>query len=349
MENVLNISAHKYGNYHKYYTFHPSSARISFFASGDVFKKLWDAQGQPNVFSIIDIGCNEGNLSMDVLDQAKKELPSHVTCTLLGIDLDSSLIDLAVAKYVTPDNSTPIAFAPINFMDPEASKAFLDKYLKELSAKLSTEVVGFSMVCLFSITMWIHLNFGDDGLVDFLARSADLLTPLGSLVVEPQPWKCYKAADKRCRKLGITRPLHFSTLQIRDIEREITGMLLPTDTTDTPNIESASTVPAVSSTSSEKASGAVVAPVQAKKVYTQIQAGMKSHWDLGKEGWGRTIYLFHRSAELQYNQPRPVNVEKTVTLASNDAERSDDTTSDVASEVSKVAESVHACKKSKLN
>eukprot|EP01032_Pedospumella_encystans_P027092 gene27092-30625_t len=246
---------------------------------------------------------------MDVLEQAQKELPSHVTCTLLGIDLDSSLIDLAVAKYVSQDNTTPIAFAPVNFMDSEASKAFLDKYLIDLSATLNKEVVGFSMVCLFSITMWIHLNFGDDGLVDFLARSADLLTPLGSLVVEPQPWKCYKAADKRCRKLGITRPLHFSALQIRDIEREITGMLLPTNT------ESISTK---SATASENAVSTVVTQVEAKKVYTQIQAGMKCHWDLGKEGWGRTIYLFHRSADLKHNQPPSVIVEKTAVSSCED-------------------------------
>ena len=343
MENVLNISAHKYGNYHKYYTFHPSSARISFFSSGDVFKKLWDAQGQPNVFSIVDIGCNEGNLSMDVLEQAHKEIPSHVTCTLLGIDLDSSLIDLAVAKYVSADNATPIAFAPINFMDSEASKAFLDKYLIDLSATLKKEVVGFSMVCLFSITMWIHLNFGDDGLVDFLARSADLLTPLGSLVVEPQPWKCYKAADKRCRKLGITRPLHFSALQIRDIEREITGMLLQTNT------ESVSSEAAA--TFSEKAADTAVASVEAKKVYTQIQAGMKCHWDLGKEGWGRTIYLFHRSADLQYNQPVPVIVEKNVTAESENVSEPDvqPSADESASEVNKAEEGIHASKKSKLN
>eukprot|EP01032_Pedospumella_encystans_P022635 gene22635-25643_t len=276
---------------------------------------------------------------MDVLEQAQKELPSHVTCTLLGIDLDSSLIDLAVAKYVSADNATPIAFAPINFMDSEASKVFLDKYLIDLSSTLKKEVVGFSMVCLFSITMWIHLNFGDDGLVDFLARSADLLTPLGSLVVEPQPWKCYKAADKRCRKLGITRPLHFSALQIRDIEREMTGMLLPTNT------EYVSTESAASAT----AASTTVAPVEAKKVFTQIQAGMQCHWDLGKEGWGRTIYLFHRSANLQHNQPVPVIVEKNDTADSENAGGSDIKPTDSAGEVNIAEEDIHASKKSKLN
>ena len=34
---------------------------------------------------------------------------------------------------------------------------------------------GFSFVSLFSITMWIHLNFGTDGLDRFLLKSVSLL------------------------------------------------------------------------------------------------------------------------------------------------------------------------------
>lgn len=36
---------------------------------------------------------------------------------------------------------------------------------------------GFSFVSLFSITMWIHLNFGTDGLDRFLLKSVSLLDP----------------------------------------------------------------------------------------------------------------------------------------------------------------------------
>eukprot|EP00601_Ochromonadales_sp_CCMP2298_P024343 CAMPEP_0173283118 /NCGR_PEP_ID=MMETSP1143-20121109/7220_1 /TAXON_ID=483371 /ORGANISM="non described non described, Strain CCMP2298" /LENGTH=231 /DNA_ID=CAMNT_0014220809 /DNA_START=11 /DNA_END=702 /DNA_ORIENTATION=+ len=98
MESVLEISAHKYGNYHKYYTFHPSSARSNFFADDEIYLTLWRAQGQPQLFSLLDVGCNEGNLSVDLLLQARKALPG-VTVTLLGLDLDSHLIGLAQKKY----------------------------------------------------------------------------------------------------------------------------------------------------------------------------------------------------------------------------------------------------------
>lgn len=286
MESVLDISAHKYGNYHKYYTFHPSSARIKFFNSGDLFLKLWEAQDRPAVFSILDIGCNEGNLSVDVLEQAKKELPPHVQCVLLGIDLDSSLIQLANTKYMDSEKDPYKEFHTVNFMDVDAAKAFMDAYTARLQALLGNiPFTGFSLVCLFSITMWIHLNYGDDGVNDFLLRSAALLSPLGSLVVEPQPWKCYKAADKRTRKLGMPRPLHYSALKIRDIEPEMTDIVLQRGRY----------------AASEVAKAAVSAENNTSDSASAAQFLMKSHWDLGKEGWGRSILIFHRSDHIGTN------------------------------------------------
>ena len=45
--------------------------------------------------------------------------------------------------------------------------------------------------------MWIHLNHGDQGLEDFLSA----LCQWGdNVVVEPQPWKCYRNAVRRAKK-----------------------------------------------------------------------------------------------------------------------------------------------------
>lgn len=292
MESVLDISAHKYGNYHKYYTFHPSSARICFFNTGSVFLKLWEAQNRPAVFTILDIGCNEGNLSVDVLEQAKKELPSDVQCVLLGVDLDSSLIELANTKYITEADQFK-EFHALNFMDVAASKSFVESYTNRLKSLLGSRTFeGFSVVCLFSITMWIHLNYGDDGLKDFLLRSAALLSPLGSLVVEPQPWKCYKAADKRCRKLGITRPLHYSALTIRNIEVDTADIVLQRGQ----YAPSGPSAPSVESTVAAATQSASTPEIPRALAGDSFQ--MKSHWDLGKEGWGRSILIFHRSEHI---------------------------------------------------
>jgi hypothetical protein len=37
--------------------------------------------------------------------------------------------------------------------------------------------------------MWIHLNHGDDGLWAFLEQVSSMTD---HLIVEPQPWKCYR-------------------------------------------------------------------------------------------------------------------------------------------------------------
>ena len=48
---------------------------------------------------------------------------------------------------------------------------------------------GFSMTCAFSITMWIHLNHGDDGLERFVLLAATLTAAGGAFLVEPQRYK----------------------------------------------------------------------------------------------------------------------------------------------------------------
>jgi SAM-dependent methyltransferase len=331
MEDVLVVSAHKYGNYHKYYTFHPSTTRSSFFARDDMLFKLWEGQGRPEVFRVLDIGCNEGNLTVDILEEAKRQLPAGVSCVALGVDIDANLIDLANAKYASNSTKDTVTFKALDFMDTTATEEYIKEYATSQEVAHGGKFSGFDVVCLFSITMWIHLNHGDSGLLDCLERSATLVSPNGSLVVEPQPWKCYKAADKRCRKLGITRPLHYSELQIRDIENDMVKAVMGNTalaSKDPPAaLERESTPVQAPADGSEKSDADRLARKEAKaakkeqarqrkairagesggstnssaSVLRDISAsmGMHSYWDLGKEGWGRSILIFHRSSDLQ--------------------------------------------------
>lgn len=43
----------------------------------------------------------------------------------------------------------------------------------------------------FSVTKWIHLFHGDDGIKGVFAQIHQLLAPGGRFIVEPQPWKSY--------------------------------------------------------------------------------------------------------------------------------------------------------------
>lgn len=270
MEDILNISAHKYGNYHKYYEFHPAATRTSVLdRSGEsIFYNMWKAQKEPATFRLLDVGCNEGDLSMDLYHLVVKQLPSSVKVTLLGIDIDSSLIDLANKKYTSESSDGSIVFKSLNCMETSE----VDSYFKEYFA--GSDSAGFSFIAYFSITMWIHLNHNDSGLIRFLTLGAQLLTPLGTLLVEPQPWKCYKAAVKRSRKLGLAKPLYYDDIQLKDIDSEVVKILM-----DSKDSES---------------------------------HGMKSYQSLGKEVWGRSLLLFHRSeyVNLQLDSSADSRTEK---------------------------------------
>lgn len=68
--------------------------------------------------------------------------------------------------------------------------------------------------------MWIHLNHGDRGLEDFLST----LSQWGeNVIVEPQPWKCYRNAVRRAKKTKsqpfvLYDSLHYRTNIVQDIQ-----------------------------------------------------------------------------------------------------------------------------------
>ena len=43
-----------------------------------------------------------------------------------------------------------------------------------------------------SVSMWIHLNFGDNGLIRLFNKIAKSIFLLGYFIFEPQEWHTYK-------------------------------------------------------------------------------------------------------------------------------------------------------------
>lgn len=106
---------------------------------------------------------------------------------MLGVDLDAILIERARERNPRPDR---IIFDCLDFLS-DGSSQILEEHLRRY------EKSRFDVIFCFSVTMWIHLNHGDDGLVNFL-RKACSITDM--IVIEPQPWKCYRNASRRLRR-----------------------------------------------------------------------------------------------------------------------------------------------------
>lgn len=134
-------------------------------------------------------------------DQAPGD-DSSKNIQLLGFDLDQDLIFRARNSNPFPQN---IQFIPLD-ITREESHAELTSYLEKFGRS------RFDLCSCFAVTMWVHLNHGDAALLTFLSRLASLCE---CLLLEAQPWKCYRSAARRLRKLGRSNFDHFKTLEIR--------------------------------------------------------------------------------------------------------------------------------------
>jgi hypothetical protein len=138
----IDAVGHRFGNFHNYYSFHPAEERTKLFPN-DFVNKMWYRNGCPNKFHYIDIGCNDGTLSMAIFNLIKYELP-NIECYLLGIDLDEELIQSATTRY---SGDRHINFLSLNIMDKDSMMR-----INDYQTKLG--IHKFHLVTLFSTTMW---------------------------------------------------------------------------------------------------------------------------------------------------------------------------------------------------
>lgn len=118
---------------------------------------------------------------------------------LLGFDLDEILIERAQQVNPLPDS---ISFITMDIIkNTDQLQCYLDQH----------GCSRFHLCLCLAVTMWIHLNHGDSGLLQLLSRLASFSQ---HLLLEAQPWKCYRSAARRLRKLGRTDFDHFKNLKI---------------------------------------------------------------------------------------------------------------------------------------
>ena len=212
----------QYGNYTKYYGYRNShkfqDSRMNF------LKKEWFKDKD-----ILDVGCNSGHFTLLI---ARDFSPRKI----VGIDIDGGLIDCArknVRHYATAQARTPtskkypdslsILYGPIIAPPLESAKddkvsfpnnvIFLQgNYVPEKNDVLQYQEPEYDVILCMSVTKWIHLNWGDEGLIKTFKRFYKQLRPGGKLILEPQEWKSY---TKKKNKLTETIYKNFYSITLK--------------------------------------------------------------------------------------------------------------------------------------
>ncbi|XP_012262490.2 pre-miRNA 5'-monophosphate methyltransferase [Athalia rosae] len=215
VKNETDPGACRHGNFMNYYQFHLVEERLQ-----QLPQSVWHAEPTERKYVGMDVGCNAGNLTLALYDFLKKNVdaPGDVEISLLGIDLDPVLIERAKeANNFPADKRRNVIYSCVDFMSEPDRKIAVDRFLSENKRDY------FDVVFCFSITMWVHLNHGDSGLVDFL-KSVCEKTKI--IVVEPQPWKCYRNASRRLRRANLPDFQSINSLRYNgDVETHVGNIL----------------------------------------------------------------------------------------------------------------------------
>jgi len=133
---------------------------------------------------------------------------------MLAIDIDATLIERSNESNRHVDS---IFYQTADVQSDRCRQEVIGKFLVNYNAE------KFSIVFVSSVTMWIHLNTGDEGLRSFLCYISSIAE---YILIEPQHWKCYRAAVRRMRKLGCESFEHFPSLEWRhDVDQQIVKYL----------------------------------------------------------------------------------------------------------------------------
>ena len=73
---------------------------------------------------------------------------------------------------------------------------FQGNYVLDRDDQLDHVKEDYDTILALSITKWIHLNSGDEGLIRAFNRMFKQLRPGGKLILEPQSWSSYRRRKK---------------------------------------------------------------------------------------------------------------------------------------------------------
>ncbi|KAL4249118.1 RNA methyltransferase [Abortiporus biennis] len=101
----------------------------------------------------------------------------------------------------------PIPFRPVQGTSSDSDKFPHNVVFQTadwVSSGVTDDQAKYNVVVAFSITKWIHLNGGDEGLMKFFQRVHSVLEADGIFILEPQEWETYAKAKRMSVKLKET-------------------------------------------------------------------------------------------------------------------------------------------------
>lgn len=193
----------RYGNYDRYYGYRNPELGADYRL--DCFKPEWFKEKD-----VLDIGCNIGHVTLSI---ARDFAPKKV----IGVDIDDKLVRVArknVVHYLKAESidqnkfpiSLAICYGPITtaavLRGDETPKfpnnvCFVQgNYILDSDELLEEQRPEFDTIVCLSLTKWVHLNWGDDGLKRLFKRIFRQLRPGGKLILEAQAWPSYAKKKK---------------------------------------------------------------------------------------------------------------------------------------------------------
>ncbi|KAJ1079992.1 hypothetical protein NDU88_000214 [Pleurodeles waltl] len=192
----------QYGNYCKYYGYrNPGRGEDPRLR---VFRPEW-FQGK----EVLDLGCNVGHVTLSIARQ-------WGAARVVGLDIDGRLVHAArqnVRHYLSDelqrsrDRAGGFPASLVASRGPIAAPQLLQEgpaqgfphnllfvtgnYVLERDELLETQNPEYDVILCLSMTKWVHLNWGDEGLKRMFKRIYRHLRPGGLLLLEPQSWSSY--------------------------------------------------------------------------------------------------------------------------------------------------------------
>lgn len=153
---------------------------------------------------VLDVGCNDGFVTVHIASQCEPLL-------VRGMDFDASLVRAANNRLRQQEGEKKIS--RVEFVEGDATKDI-------------GPAGGWDVVMLLSVTKWLHLNTGDEGVRKVFFSIHEALTSGGLFILEPQSYASYRKKAKTQQQRQILKQIQMRPSDFPKVLQEEFGFIL---------------------------------------------------------------------------------------------------------------------------